>query len=99
MLALLVFRCSFHVVTVRMVTTRKNEQQERPVTTLNTPCCAIRTIRVIHTTNTTKAEERVLLHVHARTEGARRTRVLGRARTEWCVLEGTLEGVHVLLGV
>ena len=26
-------------------------------------------------------------------------RVLGRARREWCVLQGTLEGIHVLLGV
>ena len=27
------------------------------------------------------------------------SRVLGRARREWCVLQATLEGVHVLLGV
>ena len=53
-----------------MVPTRKNEQQERLVTTLNTPCCAIRTNRALDTTETTNAEHRVLLHVHAKTEGA-----------------------------
>ena len=67
-----------------MVPTRKNEQRYRPVTTLNTPCCAIRTIRVIHTTNTTNAEERVLLHVHARTEGASRTSVGSRENRMVC---------------